>query len=186
MKRDALKISIWTEYRMRKCSTTYVCLQFNLLPRAATLFRGCKIGFLDLSPASRHSFWLHPTIPPLFKSLSRLFKFSKGHNQSLGHHAVQIPHPVISLKTIPHLTNRPRSICFAAQGGNYTKSRPGGRWVERWRQPRVSLILFFLVTIRYVVSEMVLTCTVSIYIICKYGNGEIFTQSEEESGSRHL
>ena len=36
------------------------------------------------------------------------------------------------------------------------------------------------------VSEMVLTCAVSIYIICKYGNGEIFTQSEEENGSRHL
>ena len=82
--------------------------------------------------------------------------------------------------------NRPRSICFAAQGGNYTKSRPGGRRVELWRQPRVSLILFFLVTFRYFVSEMVLTCTVSIYIICKYGNGEIFTQSEEENGSRHL
>ena len=82
--------------------------------------------------------------------------------------------------------NRPRSICFAAQGGNYTKSRPGGRWVELWRQPRVSLILFFLVTFRYFVSEMVLTCAVSIYIICKYGNGEIFTQSEEENGSRHL
>ena len=29
------------------------------------------------------------------------------------------------------------------------------------------------------VSEMVLTCTVSIYIICKYGNGEIFTHSEK-------
>ena len=84
------------------------------------------------------------------------------------------------------LYNRPRSICFAAQGGNYTKSRPGGRWVELWRQPRVSLILFFLVTFRYFVSEMVLTCAVSIYIICKYGNGEIFTQSEEENGSRHL
>ena len=82
--------------------------------------------------------------------------------------------------------NRPRSICFAAQGGNYTKSRPVGRWVELWRQPRVSLILFFLVTFRYFVSEMVLTCAVSIYIICKYGNGEIFTQSEEENGSRHL
>ena len=82
--------------------------------------------------------------------------------------------------------NRPRSICFAAQGGNYTKSRPGGRWVEIWRQPRVSLILSFLVTFRYFVSEMVLTCAVSIYIICKYGNGEIFTQSEEENGSRHL
>ena len=39
---------------------------------------------------------------------------------------------------------------------------------------------------RYFVSEMVLTCAVSIYIICKYGNGEIFTQSEEENGSRHL
>ena len=39
--------------------------------------------------------------------------------------------------------NRPRSICFAAQGGNYTKSRPGGRRVELWRQPGVSLILFF-------------------------------------------
>ena len=83
-------------------------------------------------------------------------------------------------------SNRPRSICFEAQGGNYTKSRPGGRWVELWRQPRVSLILFFLVTFRYFVSEMVLTCAVSIYIICKYGNGEIFTQSEEENGSRHL
>ena len=83
-------------------------------------------------------------------------------------------------------SNRPRSICFAAQGGNYTKSRPGGRWVELWRQPRVSLIRFFLVTFRYFVSEMVLTCAVSIYIICKYGNGEIFTQSEEENGSRHL
>ena len=82
--------------------------------------------------------------------------------------------------------NRPRSICFAAQGGNYTKSRPGGRRVEFWRQPRVSLILFFLVTFRYFVSEMVLTSTVSIYIICKYGNGEIFTHSEEENGSRHL
>ena len=74
------------------------------------------------------------------------------------------------------ILNRPRSICFAAQGGNYTKSRPGGRWVELWRQPRVSLILFFLVTFRYFVSEMVLTCAVPIYIICKYGNGEIFTQ----------
>ena len=83
-------------------------------------------------------------------------------------------------------SNRPRSICFAAQGGNYTKSRPGGRRVEFWRQPRVSLILFFLVTFRYFVSEMVLTSTVSIYIICKYGNGEIFTHSEEENGSRHL
>ena len=48
------------------------------------------------------------------------------------------------------------------------------------------LILLFLVTFRYFVSEMVLTCTVSICIICKYGNGEIFTQSEEENGSRHL
>ena len=38
----------------------------------------------------------------------------------------------------------------------------------------------------YFVSEMVLSCAVSIYIICKYGNGEIFTQSEEENGSRHL
>ena len=66
------------------------------------------------------------------------------------------------------------------------RARPGGRWVELWRQPRVSLILFFLVTFRYFVSEMVLTCAVSIYIICKYGNGEIFTQSEEENGSRHL
>ena len=34
--------------------------------------------------------------------------------------------------------NRPRSICFAAQGENYTKSRPGGRWVELWRQPRAA------------------------------------------------
>ena len=85
-----------------------------------------------------------------------------------------------------NMANRPRSICFAAQGGNYTKSRPGGRRVELWRQPRVSLILFFLVTFQYFVSEMVLTCTVSIYIICKYGNGEIFTHSEEENGSRHL
>ena len=84
------------------------------------------------------------------------------------------------------LLNRPRSICFAAQRGNYTKSRPGGRRVEIWRQPRVSLILSFLVTFRYFVSEMVLTCAVSIYIICKYGNGEIFTQSEEENGPRHL
>ena len=84
------------------------------------------------------------------------------------------------------LSNRPRSIYFAVQGGNYTKSRPGGHWVELWRQPRVSLILFFLVTFRYFVSEMVLTCAVSIYIICKYGNGEIFTQSEERNGSRHL
>ena len=48
------------------------------------------------------------------------------------------------------------------------------------------LILFFLVTFRYFVSEMALTCAVSICIICKYGNGEIFTQSEEENGSRHL
>ena len=48
------------------------------------------------------------------------------------------------------------------------------------------LILFFLVTFRYFVSEMVLTCAISICIICKYGNGEIFTQSEEENGSRHL
>ena len=93
---------------------------------------------------------------------------------------------VISSPRAYLLRNRPRSICFAAQGGNYTKSRPGGRRVELWRQPRVSLIRFFLVTFRYFVSEMVLTCAVSIYIICKYGNGEIFTQSEEENGSRHL
>ena len=36
------------------------------------------------------------------------------------------------------ISNRPRSICFAAQGENYTKSRPGGRWVELWRQPRAA------------------------------------------------
>ena len=49
-----------------------------------------------------------------------------------------------------------------------------GRWLGGTlapEQPRVSLIHFFLVTFRYFVSEMVLTYAVSIYVICKYGNG---------------
>ena len=45
---------------------------------------------------------------------------------------------------------------------------------------------FPLIFFRCFVSEMILTCRVSICIIYKYGNCEIFTQSEEGNGSRHL
>ena len=58
----------------------------------------------------------------------------------------------------------------------------GGTLAPAASQPHPFLLGHF----RYFVSEMVLTCAVSIYIICKYGNDEIFTQSEEENGSRHL
>ena len=61
-------------------------------------------------------------------------------------------------------------------GGTLAQSTPG-------KNGKFFPLIFF----RYFVSEMVLICAVSICIICMYGNGEIFTQSEEENGSeRHL
>ena len=66
-------------------------------------------------------------------------------------------------------------------------SRPGGRWwnfgASLESTPEKIEKFFPLIFFRYFVSEMVLTCLVSICIISKYGNGEFFTQSEEENGS---
>ena len=75
--------------------------------------------------------------------------------------------------------------------GSSTPSRgrvvAGGTLAPASSRHREKVEKFFpLIFFRYFVAEMVLTYAVSIYIICKYGNGEIFTQSEEENGSRHL
>ena len=115
-----------------------------------------------------------------FSCLSTVCKTDQVHTAFLISHFVT--------DTIGHV----RYVSLRREGsGSNTPSRgrvvAGGTLVPASSRYREKMEKFFPLTFfQYFVSEMVLTCAVSICIICKYGNGEIFTQSKEENGSRHL